>query len=86
MLNYNNHSQQLELDKYFELVGNGAYVSQQAYSAARQQIKPEAIEQLFNVTVYEAAANDELATFKGYTPIGIDGSSMALDNLPELIK
>ena len=82
-LNFNNRSQQLELDDYCDLVG-GRYVSQQAYSSARQQIKPEAFTQIFGVTVAEAVANPELATFKGYTPMAIDGSTIALDNLPEL--
>jgi len=83
-LNFNNHSQQLELDNYFDLIGD-AYISQQAYSKSRQQIKPEAFEQLFRVTTCEAAANKELATFKGYTPMAVDGSTIAIDNLPELI-
>jgi len=83
-LNFNNHSQQLELDDYFELIGNDKYISQQAYSKARQKIKPEAFEQLFDVTVGEASANQTLTTFNGYTPMAVDGTTLALDNLPEL--
>jgi hypothetical protein len=84
-LNFNNHSQQLELDNYLELTESNEYFTQQAYSKARQQIKPEAFKQLFDVTVDEAAANREIETLNGYTPIAIDGTTLALDNLPELI-
>jgi len=85
-LNFNNHSQQLELDNYHDLIGSDTYVSQQAYSKARQNIKPEAFQRLFSLTVNEAASNPGINRFKGYTPMAIDGSTLALDNLPELIQ
>ena len=86
LMNFNNKTQQIELDKYFELTGKEVAVSKQAFSEARQKINPMAFKEMYNVTLKDVPNNPELATVHGYTPIGIDGSSAALDNLPKLIE
>jgi hypothetical protein len=82
-MNLNNKSQQMELDTYFDIVGKES-VSKQAFSQARQKINPEAFKELFEIGIHEAAKNHELSRFEGFTPIAIDGSTLALDNTEEL--
>jgi hypothetical protein len=84
MMNFNNKTQQIELDNYFDLCSKANYASTQAYSEARQKIKPEAIKELFDVSVLEVCGKPELASVMGYTVIAVDGSTIALDNTPGL--
>ena len=86
LMNFNNKSQQIELGKYFDLIGEETHVSQQAFSKARQKINPIAFKEMYEVTLKDVPNNPELATICDYTPVGIDGSTIALDNLPGLIE
>lgn len=86
LMNFNNRTQTIELDRFFELTGADTEVTKQAFSEARQKIDPMAIKELYESTLEEVPGNTELSTFKGYTVTGIDGSTVALDNMPELIE
>jgi len=86
-LNYNNKSQQIELDKFFKLTGSSESVTKQAFSKIRQQIDPNAFKQLFNETVYNAVESQgDLEKLRDYTPIAIDGSTISLENSYELLE
>lgn len=84
MLNFCKKSLQIEIDKMFDKLEKGEYASKQAFSKARQQILPEAVKLLFETTVETVAQNPEMASVGGFTPIAIDGTTIAMDNLPEL--
>lgn len=85
-LNFNNRSQQTEIDALYEILDAGMPVSKQAYSQARQHIKPQAFKELYEDTVKGYLEPKDFALYQGYMPIAIDGSTVAIDNLPELIE
>ena len=85
LLNFIKKTQTIELDNFYKITGADVNVSKQAFSEARQQIEPMAIKELFDVAL-EDVPHTALATFKGYTVVGIDGSTIALDNVPGLIE
>jgi len=86
ILNFLSKSLQIELDKYFEITENEARISQQAFSKARQHIKPEAFRTLFEMTSKEVLNSGELKLYKGYRIFAIDGSELNLEPTPELLK
>lgn len=86
ILNLCRKSLQTEVYNFFDKVKNGAKpVSKQAFSKARQNILPEAFQELYQVTVKESREN-KLNTYNGYNVYAIDGSTLALENEPELIE
>jgi len=85
ILNFLNKSIQQELNNYFKLIGcEKITVTEQAFSQARQKIKYEAFIKLFNVTTQTMSSADDLTLFNGYRISAIDGSSIELENTPEL--
>lgn len=78
-------SVQVELMRYFEKLGSGVEApTEQAFSKARQQIRPEAFEQLFELTRDTLVKRRGLRKYKGYRVFGIDGSDTVLPNSNEL--
>jgi hypothetical protein len=65
--------------RYFLKLGEDIFMSQQAFSLARQNIKWEALLELFELTVDEAY-RQEIKRWKGYRLFAIDGSKIALPN------
>jgi len=57
--------------------------TKQAYSKARQNLKPEAFVELNNVIV-EETYNDKFKTFKNFRLIAVDGSTLQLPNTQEM--
>lgn len=86
ILNFLSKPLQLELDKYFENNKNEARISQQAFSKARQHIKPEAFKTLFEMTSEVAINSEELTRYKGYRLFAIDGTEIYLEPTEELIE
>ena len=78
-------SLQAELDHYFKQTGNESRISQQAFSKARQKIKPEAFKHLFEITVREMMDDSQMTRFKGYRVFAIDGTELDLEPTKELV-
>jgi hypothetical protein len=75
-------SSQNALERYFAKNGEDIFMTQQAFSLARQKIKWEAFRELFDVTVnahYEHYA-DETKRWNGLRIHAVDGSIMLLPN------
>jgi hypothetical protein len=85
MLNFLNKSCQQELNDFFKLIGcEKNTVTQQAFSQARQKVKAEAFIKLLQVSTQTMSSVDDLTLFKSYRISAIDGSSLELENTPEL--
>jgi hypothetical protein len=79
-------STQNALERFFPQVGKEAFhMSQQAFSAARQKIKWEAFEQLFQTSV-SGSYEEECTNWRGFRVLVIDGSFIQLPSEPELLK
>jgi hypothetical protein len=78
-------STQNALERYFLRLGADIFMSQQAFSRARQNIKWEALLELFELTVDEAYKLD-IKRWNGYRVFAIDGSKIALPNDPVMRK
>ena len=81
------HSLSIEIDKLISKIDTNGYVeySKQAYSKARQNLKPEVFLDL-NKTVLKDIYNKEYKTYKGYRVSAIDGSVIALPNTEYMKK
>lgn len=87
IINFLSKPLQDELDNYFEIIENGSRISQQAFSKARQHIKPEAFKKLFDITVNEVTKDfDSFKRFKGYRIFAVDGTELSLEPTKELVK
>jgi hypothetical protein len=71
------------LERYFRKLGEKTWMSRQAFSIARQNIKREALLELFELTVNESY-RQENKRWNGYRVFAIDGSKTALPNDPEM--
>jgi len=82
MLSMVKESSQNALERYFNKIGEDTYMSQQAFSLARQKIKWEAFLHLFVFTVntHYRLYKDELKRWKGFRIFGVDGSKLSLPN------
>lgn len=70
---------QHELHRYFDRIApTGQSVSQQAFSKARQCIKPEAFQTLYKITVNTALEPGVLKTYHGYRVFGVDGTEITM--------
>jgi len=85
-LNFVKKSLQLELDSFFELINSDVSITKQAFSQARQKISYEPFKVLFNTTTQLARSEDDMDTFKGFRVSAIDGTTLALENMPELVN
>jgi hypothetical protein len=87
MLKLVKKSMQIELNELFDELGKEDFVSKQAFSQARQKIRWEAFEELYNDTVRTAAESDEVRYFKDkYRLLAVDGTTLPLESTKELIK
>lgn len=77
----------IEIDKLIEKIDTNGFVeySKQAYSKARQNLKPEVFLDLNKVAIQEIY-KEEYKTYKGYRVSAIDGSVIALPNTEEMKK
>jgi hypothetical protein len=78
-------SSQNALERYFRKLGEKTWMSQQAFSIARQNIKWEALLELFELTVNESY-RQEIKRWNGYRVFAIDGSKIALPNDPVMMR
>ena len=76
-------SLQLCVEKFFDEIGE-ASVSKQALSQARKKLNPEYVREYADMTSQIAAQDTDVPTYKGMRLIAIDGSTVALENTPEL--
>jgi len=81
-LNFVSKSIQAELNDFFERVRESKErARKQAYSAGRYKLTVAAFKMLFDRTAELASTSfTDLATFKGYRPCAIDGSTICLEN------
>lgn len=75
---------QLEIDSFFKLINSDVSITKQAFSKARQKISYEPFKKLFEITTNMARSADDMDTFKGLRISAIDGTTIALENIPEL--
>ena len=82
ILNMVNESSQNALERYFAMKGEDTYMTQQAFSLARQKIKWEAFRELFDygVDVHYKNYAEDIRRWKGYRVSAIDGSKLSLPN------
>ncbi len=78
---------QTELREYmFNVLKQEESCSKQAFSKARQHIKPSAFRELFDFSVSTFYQEAEYKTLKGYRVSAVDGSKLNLPNSNELIE
>jgi hypothetical protein len=76
---------QLAIDKFFKHIGCPS-VSKQAVSQARALINPEFIRGYVDDIAQIAATDPTTPKYRGMTLIAIDGTDIALENSPELVR
>jgi len=85
MLNSLTKSLQIELDDFFEYVlSSEKTVSKQAYSKARQNVKPEFLRKLSSVPVEIIYKDGDYKTWRGYRLLAVDGTTLELPNFEHL--
>jgi len=86
MLGMVRESTQNALDRAFPRMGKaGTRISQQAFSAARQKIRWEALEELFRASV-EGSLNEEMKLWRGFRVMAIDGTFLSLPSDAALLE
>jgi hypothetical protein len=80
MLTRRKGSTQNALEDFFNKTGDDVYMTQQAFSEARNKVKVLAFTCLFYMTV-ETAYEGYYDTYKGYRILAIDGSKIALPDI-----
>jgi hypothetical protein len=83
MLGMIKESSQNALERYFGKAGETTHMSQQAFSLARQNIKWEALRELFETTVRETYRLG-IKRWKGFRLFAIDGTTISLPADKEL--
>ena len=84
ILNLTKKTLQIELDNFFRSIGLKDSVSKQAFSEGRQKISHEAFTWLIKDQVRITYTATDLKTYRGYTLMAIDGSTLELENTIEL--
>jgi hypothetical protein len=78
---------QLELDTFYEQLGcEESTVTKQALSKARKNLDYLAVKEFADMSAEAACQIDEQVVYKGMRVCAVDGSSVALENAPELRK
>jgi len=79
-------SSQNALEYFFDKIGEDTFMSQQAFSLARQKIKWQAFWDLFVLAVntHYRIYKDKIKRWKGFRIFAIDGSKQSLPNDPPL--
>jgi ribosome-associated toxin RatA of RatAB toxin-antitoxin module len=86
MLGMVKESSQNALERFFPKVGKEhIHMSQQAFSAARQKIKWEALQELFQASV-TGSYHEEWERWRGFRLMAVDGSFIQLPSDPELVE
>ena len=82
LLSMINESSQNALERFFAKTGQSIYMTQQAFSLARQKIKWEAFRILFelSVNIHYREYKDEIKRWNGLRIHAIDGSKLSLPN------
>ena len=82
LLSMINESSQNALERFFEKTGRCIFMTQQAFSLARQKIKWEAFRILFDlsVNIHYREYKDEIRRWNGLRVHAIDGSKLSLPN------
>jgi len=80
MLSMIKESSQNALERYFAMNGEDTWISQQAFSEARQKIKWEAFREMFDFTATVHYKNSEIKRWNGYRLWAVDGSKLSLPN------
>ena len=88
LLSMINESSQNALERFFIKTEKDTFMTQQAFSLARQKIKWEAFRELFDLTVnsYYTEYSDEIQMWNGMRVSAIDGSKLSLPNDKPLRK
>jgi hypothetical protein len=85
MLGLVKESSQNARSRFFQRAGKGhIHISQQAFSAARQKIKWEALQELFQASV-TGSYQEEWERWRGFRVMAVDGSFIQLPSDPELV-
>jgi hypothetical protein len=77
MLNMVKESSQNALERFFPKIKEAVHMSQQAFSLARQKVKWEAFQELFQESV-RGSYNEALKDWRGYLVMAVDSSHIAL--------
>jgi hypothetical protein len=86
MLGMVRESTQNALERAFPRMGKpDTHMSQQAFSAARQKIRWQALEELFRASV-EGSLNEEMKLWHGYRVTAIDGTFLTLPSDAALLE
>lgn len=84
-LNYVTRPTFIEAVHFFNnVIGADEFVTQQSLSEARQKVKYEAFQEIFELTRDHALAVEDLEFFHDYRLLAIDGTTVQLTNVPEL--
>jgi len=78
MLSMIKESSQNALERFFAMNGEDTFMTQQAFSLARQKIKWEAFREMFDFTVATYYKINETLRWNGYRLSAVDGSKLAL--------
>jgi hypothetical protein len=78
MLSMIKESCQNALERFFEMNGEDTFMTQQAFSLARQKLKWEAFWEMFDFTVATYYNINETLRWNGYRLSAVDGSKLAL--------
>ena len=85
MLNFLKKTLTIEIDNYFKKVlETTETVTKQAFSTGRQKISHKAFQIMIEHQVEKIYTATDLVTYKGYRLTAVDGSTMELENTPEL--
>jgi len=86
LLSMINESTQNALERFFAKSDEDTFMSQQAFSKARQKIKWEAFREMSHFTATAHYRNSEIKRWNGFRVNAADGSKIALPNDPLLLK
>ncbi|MDR0301849.1 MAG: IS4 family transposase [Treponema sp.] len=85
LLNSLTKSLQIEVDDFFEYVLTSVdTVSKQAYSKARQNVKPDFLRELSEIPAEVLYKDANYKTWRGYRLLAVDGSTLELPNFEHL--
>jgi hypothetical protein len=80
LLNFMRKALSLEILNFHELIGcKGFSMSKQAFSKARQHIKPEAFKELLQLTTKSYLNSNQVKRLKGYRIFSIDGTELEIE-------
>lgn len=87
ILNFVKKSIQIELDSFLNNInGEGASISKQGYSEARQKISPTAFIKMADAITSWFYGDDDFKKFRGYRLSAIDGTVLEVNNSERLRK